>query len=264
LWVPGARRFLSRASFKRGVREAVRRLGYEVVPTRDLEDHALVRHLQDLFGTLAIRCVLDVGANRGQYRQFLRDRVGYDGLIISFEPVAANAAGLRAAAAGDAGWIIRDHALGAEEGEAEINVMTADSLSSFRSPAPEMPPMFRAVNVVERRERVAIRRLDAVIDEVERGGGALGNIYLKLDTQGFDLEVVGGAAATLGRVCALQTELSMRPLYRDAPTYRETLDALTARGFSVTAICPVSRDERMRVVELDCVMVNDALPPRSC
>ena len=76
------------ATLKRNIRRVARRAGYEVVPSSDLEDHAFVRHLSKLFDKLDIHCVLDVGANRGQYYRFLRDRVGYGGLVISFEPVA--------------------------------------------------------------------------------------------------------------------------------------------------------------------------------
>lgn len=242
------------AAFKRGVRRAVRRLGYEVVPSAHVESHGFIRHLDELFRRLDIQCVLDVGANRGQYRQLLRERVGYQGLIVSFEPVAQNVAALRARAQTDPRWVIRGHALGATDAHMEINVMKADLLSSFLLPDPAMLPMFRPVNVVDRTERVEVRTLDSVLAEL----GALRNVYLKLDTQGFDLEVIRGAAATLPRVRALQTEISMQPLYRNAPSYRETLAELTARGFAVTAMAPVSRDDRMRVVEFDCVMVNGA------
>jgi FkbM family methyltransferase len=245
------------AAFKRRVRQVIGRFGYDVVPSRDLEGHTFVRHLQELFGKLDIQCVLDVGANRGQYRHLLRDRVGYQGLIISFEPLSRNVASLREQAEADPRWIIRGHALGTENTEMEINVMKADGLSSFRSPHPAMVPMFRPVNVIERRERVEVRRLDSVIGELG-GARALRNVYLKLDTQGFDLEVVRGAAATISKVRALQTEISMQPLYREAPSHRETLDELTERGFAVTAMYPIVRDELMRVIEFDCVMVNGA------
>jgi len=242
------------AALKRGVRRAIRRLGYEVVPTAHVESHGFIRHLDELFRRLEIQCVLDVGANRGQYRQLLRERVGYQGLIVSFEPVAQNVAALRAQAQADPRWMIRGHALGSTDTQMDINVMKADLLSSFLSPDPSMVPMFRPVNVVDRTERVEMRTLDSVIGDL----GDLRNIYLKLDTQGFDLEVIRGAAATLPRVRALQTEISMQPLYRNAPSYRETLAELTARGFAITAMAPIVRDDRMRVVEFDCVMVNGA------
>jgi FkbM family methyltransferase len=242
------------ASFKRRVRQVVRSLGYEVAPSGDIEGHAFVRHLSQLFSKLDIQCVLDVGANRGQYRQFLRDRVGFRGLIISFEPQSQHAASLREQARTDPRWIIRDHALGSEDTAMQINIMKADLLSSFLEPHPDMVPMFRDVNVIDHRERVEMRRLDSVIEELG-SAQVVGNLFLKLDTQGFDLEVIRGATETLSRVRALQTEISMQPLYADAPSYREMLDALTARGFGVTAMCPVVRDELMRVVEFDCVMV---------
>ena len=223
-WAPivGLRRFRREsmiAAVKRRVREILRRFGYEVVHSEHVESHAFVRHLTHLFDKLAIQCVLDVGANRGQYRQLLRDRVGYQGLIISFEPLAQNIASLRAQAEADPRWVIRGHALGSADTEMDINVMKADLLSSFLAPDPAMVPMFRPVNVIDRRERVAVRRLDSVIEELgsER---PLRNVYLKLDTQGFDLEVIRGAAATMPRVRALQTEISMQPLYQQAPSYR--------------------------------------------
>jgi FkbM family methyltransferase len=238
--------------FKRQLRQAVRRFGYEVVPSGDVEGHAFVRHLSALFRKLDIRCVLDVGANRGQYRRLLRERVGYDGRIISFEPQSRNVAHLREEARADPCWEIRGHALGSADTRLDLNVMRADLLSSFLDPDPAMVPMFRDVNVVDRRETVDVWRLDSVRDAL----GSLENVFLKLDTQGFDLEVIRGAQATLPTVRALQTELSMQPLYRNAPSYREALDALTALGFAVTAMAPVSRDDRLRVIEFDCVMVN--------
>ena len=240
------------AAFKQQIRHAVRRLGYEVVPSGDVEGHALVRHLSALFRKLDIRCVLDVGANRGQYRRLLRERVGYEGRIISFEPQSRNVAHLRDESRADPSWEIRGHALGNADTRLALNVMRADLLSSFLDPDPAMAPMFRDVNVVDRQETVDVRRLDSVRDAL----GGLENVFLKLDTQGFDLEVIRGAVATLPTVRALQTEISMQPLYRNAPSYRETLDALTALGFAVTAMAPVSRDDLMRVIEFDCVMVN--------
>jgi FkbM family methyltransferase len=246
-----------RGVVKRAITRVVRRLGYEIVPRGDLERRALALHLENLFRKLDIRCVLDVGANRGQYVQFLRERVGYRGLVVSFEPISQNLVPLRKKAQADPQWIIRGHALGSEDTRLEINVMKVDLLSSFLSPHPAMVEMFRDVNVIDHKESVEVRRLDSVMAELADGRN-LGNLYLKVDTQGFYLEVIRGAAATLPRVRALQTEISMRPLYLNAPSFRETLDVLLERSFAVSGMFPVVRDPAMRVVEFDCVMVNSA------
>lgn len=242
------------AGVKRAITRVVRRLGYEIVPRGDLEQRALCLHLTDLFHKLDIQCVLDVGANRGQYYRFLRERVGYRGLVVSFEPISCNLVDLREQAKGDPRWIIRGSALGSRETRMEINVMKADLLSSFLTPHPSMVEMFRDHNVVDRRESVEVRRLDSVIEELDALD--LRNLYLKVDTQGYDLEVIRGAPLTLPRVRALQTEISMRPLYAGAPSFRETLDTLLACSFAVSGMFPVVRDPAMRVVEFDCVMVN--------
>jgi FkbM family methyltransferase len=244
-------------SLKRAVRKLVRRFGYEVVRTAALEDHAFARHLERMFHELNIQCVLDVGANRGQYHQFLRDRVGFGGLIISFEPLARNVALLQELAKNDPRWVIQGYALGSEDARMDINVMKPDFLSSFRSPHDSMIPMYTQLEVFDHFENVQVHKLDSVVRELRRQH-ALDNIYLKLDTQGFDLEVIRGAPSTLPTVRALQTELSVRPIYKNAPSYREMLDAMTERDFSITAMFPVGRDERMRVIEFDCVMINGA------
>ncbi|HXX69470.1 MAG TPA: FkbM family methyltransferase [Polyangiaceae bacterium] len=236
---------------------AVRKLGFELVRAKDLENHALSCHLARLLRELEIECVLDVGANRGQYRTFLRRNVGFDRWIISFEPVSRNVSRLQQQAADDPRWVIQGYALGSEDGRMDLNVMKPDFLSSFRQPHSSVVPLYeRLGGKLDHVESVVVRRLDSVIDDLRRRHGA-DNLFLKLDTQGFDLEVIRGAPRTLRSVRALQTELSVRPIYENAPPYQKMLDALTERGFSITAVCPVGRDDRMRVIELDCVLIND-------
>ena len=248
----------ARRAFLDAARKIVRRLGYDVVSVDALEHHAFARHLEGLFRDLGIDSVLDVGANRGQYRDFLRNHVGFTGWIISFEPVPHNVALLRERAASDQRWVIQGYALGSEDAALPMNVMKPDFLSSFRRPDDSKVRLYTEREVLDHVEAVEVRRLDPVLAELRRSH-PLTNPYLKLDTQGFDLEVIRGAPSTLPTVRALQTELSVRPFYQNAPSYREMLDALTERGFEMTALFPVGRDDQLRVIEFDCVMINGAL-----
>ena len=71
----------------------------------------LAEHLSELFDRLQPQCVLDVGANEGQYGQQLRD-IGYAGWIVSFEPVADVFQSLARVAAGDSRWLTFPLAVG--------------------------------------------------------------------------------------------------------------------------------------------------------
>jgi FkbM family methyltransferase len=81
---------------------------------------------------LSIDCVIDVGANHGQYGEFLRD-IGYKGWIVSFEPVRAVFEDLSRHAEKKPPWRVFQYALGSENGQAEINVNLYDDMTSFHS-----------------------------------------------------------------------------------------------------------------------------------
>jgi hypothetical protein len=108
-----------------------------------------------------------------------------------------------------------------------------------------------------------VRSLDSIWDERLSGLQSelppelpSDRVFLKLDTQGWDLQVVAGAAQSLGRILGLQTELSVKPIYEGITRWQEALARMTGLGFELTGLFPVTRDRRFRVVELDCVMAR--------
>src|SRR5688572_15729220 len=94
------------AAVRRRVVGFARSFGYEVTPLWRLESQPLVLHLRSLFERYAVDCVFDVGGNQGQYHDLLRDEVGFEGLVVSFEPVPRHADFLRSRAAGEGNWEI--------------------------------------------------------------------------------------------------------------------------------------------------------------
>jgi FkbM family methyltransferase len=239
------------------LQRAARAAGYELIPSWRFGHLGLSTHLHDLFERLAIDCVLDVGANCGQYGRFLRTEVGYRGYIASFEPQSAALKELQARAHHDSLWKVFGVALGREAGELPLNVMQESAFTSFLSPDPSAVPMLAHLNSVVQVEMVPVRRLDDMMDQVRAGSGCH-SIYLKLDTQGYDLEVIKGASTTLGSIAALQTEVSVLPIYRYMPDWLTSLQTLKENSFDVTGLFPVSQDPALRVVEFDCVAVNGA------
>ncbi len=207
--------------------------------------------LLDLLRRLRVDCVIDVGANKGQFADKLR-RMGYAGHIISFEPIPDDFAAIKRASANDSHWHAFNLALGADDEQREFTVVGTGTtvFSSFLEAIPEVTPEGR------RQISVQVRRLDGLFDEIERLAGGSPRIFLKLDTQGYDLEVVKGCSDRLAKVLGLQSELSVEPIYREQPSYTEALAHYEALGFALMNLSIVNRSSIGGIREYDCVMAR--------
>ncbi|HUM16822.1 MAG TPA: FkbM family methyltransferase [Candidatus Nitrosotalea sp.] len=239
----------------RSLAKVARLARYELVPRWRLDYWERAEHLRQVFSRMDIQCVLDVGAHKGRYRDFLRLVVGYAGHIISFEPVAHLAADLKRASAKDDAWTVYPFALGSTDAELALNIMAASDLSSLLTPDTSAVPEFERFNRIVDRQPVSVKRLDSIMDML-RCENPVRNIFLKTDTQGYDLEVARGAERTLSEVLAVQSEMSLRPIYAGMPDWITAVHFMQDRGFDITGMFPVSRDSQLRLVEFDCVMVN--------
>lgn len=197
--------------------------------------------------------VLDVGANVGQYALGLRG-MGYDGRIASFEPVAEPFARLQEAAAGDANWSVHPYALGAEDGTAEIQRVPGTMSSML--PASDFGKAWSGRLEEQTAETIQVRRLPSVLDELGSVPDPLRG-YLKMDTQGYDLQVFEGAREVLDRVVAMQSEVSCVPIYDGMPRLPEQWTVYEGAGFEAVGVYPVTRDATtLRAIEFDVVMVR--------
>jgi FkbM family methyltransferase len=239
------------------VERALRTRGWIGIPEWRLPQLPLEQHLKRVFAAYRIDCVLDVGANLGQFRDTLRDGVGYAGPILSFEPVREYIEILQKRAAADRLWRILPYALGSEAATKTITLFSAPGLPSLLpTDVGAMHELLPNVRVTGD-EQVVVRRLDEAFREAT-AGMPCARVFLKLDTQGYDLEVIKGAAETLHAVSAIQTELSMLHIYESMPDYRTSIDVLNSHGYEISGLFPVAHDAAMRVIEMDCVMVRRA------
>jgi FkbM family methyltransferase len=254
-----------RRTISREVQALSYRAGYPIMPRWRLARWHDAQHLRELFLLLSIDCVLDVGANIGQYHDYLRLHVGYEGHVVSFEPVGELFTQLERAAGSDPLWSVHRMALGKVSATAEIQVFAERTLSSF---LPRNEASLQAMGYekylreteLDRTEEVLVRRLDEIFDSVMPKG--VRGIFLKSDTQGTDLAVVRGAAARLDRIGGMQIELPVREVYQGATNYMDGIAELTQLGYDVTAFMPVQRDGTLRVINVDCVLINHAVAER--
>jgi hypothetical protein len=131
--------------------------------------------------------------------------------------------------------------------------MRAKEFSSLLAPDHEGTDLFRGMNIVRSELSVTTATLDVYVrNYAERLGFA--RPFLKMDTQGNDLNVARGAGKMLSRFTGLQSELSLTPLYRGASTYRETLAFYEAAGFRLSALVPNNGGHFPDLFEIDCIM----------
>ncbi|HEU0108977.1 MAG TPA: FkbM family methyltransferase [Vicinamibacteria bacterium] len=172
--------------------------------------------------------VVDVGAHRGDFAAAaLAAFPGSSALL--FEPGPSKAAALRERYRGEPNVRVFEVALGDEQGDALLHEQE-DSATDSLLPSAE---------VTEAMRRVRVSRLDAVLDEE----GVPSVDLVKVDTQGYDLRVLRGAAETLARCHpALLVEAIFVPLYRGQASFDELLAFLTEAGYRLAGVHAVHTD----------------------
>lgn len=211
------------------VRRLVRRFGFDVERRRTV--------LADLLERRGVDVVLDVGANEGQFGRRLR-AWGYRGRIVSFEPLSAAFEVLAAHAERDGNWEVHNVALGAVESAGVLNVAADTVFSSLRRVAPELEAAFPDA-APECTEAVTVRRLDTLLTELDPVGR---RPFLKVDVQGFEMEVLQGAAPVLDRMVGVQVEVTLNRLYVGESTMAELTGALERHRLILSLVEPVAYD----------------------
>lgn len=232
---------------KRRIRGLVRSRGWELVPLEQ-EFRALQARFLRSSGLL-----FDVGANTGQYVEQSR-ALGFGGLAVSFEPMAAAYETLASKTAHDPRWISRKLALGAQAGEVSLNI-SGNSGSSSTLPMTTTHEQAAPGSGYVSSELVVVTTLDEALASLP--GLPDGPRFLKLDVQGLEHEVIRGATATLSSVDYLQTELSVAALYDGQADYLSLLADLRAAGLHLVHAEAGFTDSRTgRLLQFDVLLAR--------
>lgn len=187
-----------------------------VVPA--IEHSAVLRDLNFDF-------VVDVGANRGQFSLVCRS-LRPAARIVAFEPLAEPARIYRAVFDGDSRVRLHACALAPLRGEMTINVSGRDDSSSLLPISKVQIDNFPGTGKVGAR-RVMTGPLPDFVQPADLGKANL----LKIDVQGFELEVLKSAESLLARFRWIYAECSFVPLYEGQALAGEIIAWLAARGF---------------------------------
>lgn len=230
-------------SIRNRLKSLARKFGYDI---RKIDSHFQKRPI-DFIRSRKIDVVVDVGANTGQYASRLRHD-GYAGWIVSAEPVSTAYNVLAARAAADPRWSVLNLAFGDKEGVARINVSEASVFSSIRQQLPTAAA-FNPESKVTHYETVGVTRLDEVFASFPKG-----RAFLKIDTQGFEQQVLMGASGCLSEFLGIQMELPIVHLYEGTWRFHEAVAYMDELGFEISNIAPVNYDraDSMSLLEVDC------------
>jgi FkbM family methyltransferase len=209
-----------RAIFRRFAHQ----LGLEVV--RYDGRRFVARKRIDVIRAAGVNVVLDVGAGIGQFVDWLRDE-GYEGRIVSFEPVTETFARLQRGASADSSLTCVNLALAERNGEAVVNVAGNLWSSSLLPMTPEHEAAAPASAYV-REEDVRLARLDS-LDLLRPEDRA----YLKIDVQGAEAAVLDGAAGVFDQIVAAELELSLVELYEGQELLPALQERMRAQGFAL-------------------------------
>lgn len=183
-----------------------------------------------LLTDLKIGTLLDVGANQGDWAQWILDQ-GWQGETVSFEPLPDAFSRLN-----ERPWVSHNVALGAKEGDAVLNV-AGNSVSSSLLPMHRHHLEAAPVSAYTGQVKTQVRTLDSYLGT---WGGQ--RLALKMDVQGYELEVLRGATATLDQTHLAVSEMLPTVLYEGQGMMHEVIKTFHEAGFRLVDVEPGFRD----------------------
>lgn len=223
-----------REGLKRAVRDALARAGLSV--TRRTAQNDPLRFL----GARDLRCVLDIGANTGQFAQRAR-RLFPGAMIHAFEPVPGPFAELLQLATRDHRLRCHNLALGEEDGDVTLEVNGFTPASSLLPLAPLTAEAY-PYTAHTSPQRVRMTTLDRWAAQLAESLPR--PLLIKMDVQGYEDRVVSGGAATFACASVVLSEVSFQPLYQGQVLFDELHARLRSAGFRCAGFLDAALDPR--------------------
>lgn len=194
--------------------------------------------------------VVDVGANVGQYIRQIRAN-GFRGTIIAFEPLPSPFEKIAALAERDPQLTVHRLAIGERKADRIIHI-AANSYSSSLLAMNDVHLNAEPESIYVGQERVEVQPLDA-LDLIDQNDVA----WLKVDTQGYEGNVLDGARRTLRHVLAVEIELTYVALYEDQALAWEIHNTLSGLGFDLVAFgTPFYDQATSKLLQIDGIFIQ--------
>jgi len=214
------------------IQKTLRKLGWEIHRFSNGEMVCLSQQL-----TLRnIDNVIDVGANQGQFASSLFS-AGYNGSITSFEPLLKPYEKLKKIAKKNYRWHIANRvAVGADLGVVEINI-SENLVSSSILPILKDHTLAAPSSKYVGKESISMITLDSFFNKTP-----MNRPFIKIDTQGYEMQVLKGCSNSLQNVSGVLVEVSIASLYDGQADYIALLSFIRDAGFDLWAVNPGFRE----------------------
>ena len=239
---------ICRCVVPRRLREAIVHFGFNLEVEEFLRFANLYAYAPDMKAGLQAlrrlgvdaRTIVDVGAFKGGWSGMARE-VWPDSNISMIEPQTEMLPELRRKAE-QLGAHLHEALLGAEDGK-EIEFVIMQSGSSVFEEQSEVP---------RRREMRTLRTLDRLLPDLPQID------VLKIDAEGYELEILRGAESSLRKTGVVLLEVSLIPTNHGAPLVHEVLEFMKDREFVAYDIVEFHRRPIDRALsKIDIVFVKE-------
>jgi FkbM family methyltransferase len=173
--------------------------------------------------------IVDIGANRGQFAMMAR-YLFPQASIISFEPLPVPAGIWREIFCDDPKAILHEKAIAPSIGQVVMNITEQDDSSSLLKPGQKQYDLFGTK--VARQVSVPAGTLRTFLEGSQIKAPAL----LKIDVQGFEIEVLRGCRELLRSFHHIYIECSYVELYEGQALISDVIDLLRNSGFRLRGV----------------------------
>ncbi|HXL81266.1 MAG TPA: FkbM family methyltransferase [Pyrinomonadaceae bacterium] len=205
-----------------------------------------------LFGLSKNDIVFDVGANVGDFVDCVLAHQPW-AVVHAFEPIPAAFQCLSSRFKEYQGIYCRNIALGSTRHEGRLNVSRYQQASSFLENGQLLDEEVYGIDfTVGETKRVSVDTVTEYSDTNHIDRIKL----LKLDVQGYEIEVLKGAEPILRRIDYIYAEGQFQELYKDGPLYSDIFEFLNQRNFKLERMTSFRADDNGKLMECDMIFRN--------
>jgi FkbM family methyltransferase len=210
---------------------------------------AAIEH-EKLLKNLQPELIIDVGANVGQFALISRYACP-KAEIISFEPLPEAAKTCRLVMNGDTLFTLHEFALGEKRELLPLHVTKANDSSSLLPVGKKHAKLYGS-------EVVKLTTIKcAPLRDFLKQNSLIPKTLLKIDTQGFELQVLQGAEAELANIAWVYVELSFVELYEGQPLATEVMAWLFARNYHLHGVYNLAYNTQGETIQADMLFQNN-------